>query len=130
MNGHSRQPSRARLTAMTITAIALACSQARAQQPEVKIVGVGATSCAQFLSQVRATPAVQRDYLAWAQGFMSAILLSRPAGVDEQLDLLPPMLPLLEQLRFLQERCISSPERSFSETVEDLYRHLRQLSGL
>ena len=79
--------------AATIAAIALALSEARAEQPQVKIVGIGATSCAEFLNQARETPAVQRDDLAWAQGFMSVILLSRPTGVDERLDLLPPALP-------------------------------------
>jgi hypothetical protein len=60
---------------------------------------------------------------------MSAILLSRPAGVDEQLNLLPPTLRLLEQLRFLHERCTNFPDNSFSEAVEALYKHLRELSG-
>ena len=76
----------------------------------------------------KATPDAQRDYLAWAQGFMSAILLTRPAGVDEKVDLLPPSLPLLKQLEFLHDQCWKSPQGSFSEAVEYLYRHLRQLS--
>jgi len=128
MNGHPRHPSRAR-AAMTITAIILACSQAGAQQPQVGIVGIGATSCPEFLSQARETAAVQKEYLAWAQGFMSAILLTRPMGIDEQLDLLPPTLPLLEQLRFLHERCTNFPDNSFSEAVEALYKRLREVSG-
>ena len=51
------------------------------EEPPVtaKIVGLGATSCLQFTNDVKQNPAVQRDYLAWAQGFMSSILLSRPS---------------------------------------------------
>lgn len=111
-------------------AVCLLSSAALAERPTAKIVGVGATKCAQFLSDARTNPAVQRDYLAWAQGFISAILLSRPAGTDEQLDLLPPAFPLLEQLRFLQEQCTSSPDMSFSDAVEALYKKLRKTGGL
>ena len=60
---------------------------------------------------------------------MSAILLSRPPGVDEKLNLLPPNLPLIEQLKFLCEQCSGSPERRFSNVVEALYIHLRQIGG-
>ena len=116
--------------AVLVGAACLASSVAFAEQPRAKIVGLGATSCAQFLSDAGTMPAVQRDYLAWAQGFMSAILLSRPAGIDEHLDLLPPALPLLKQLRFLQERCTASPESSFSDAVEALYKRLRQAGGV
>lgn len=113
---------------MTVGAMGLTSSAALSEEANVKIVGIGATSCAEFLRESEAKPVVQRDYLAWAQGFMSAILLSRPAGVDEKLDLMPPALPLLEQLKFLHELCARHPENTFSETVEALYKHLRQLS--
>jgi len=75
-------------------------------------------------------PAVQRDYLAWAQGFMSGILLSRPAGIDEQLNLLPLAFPLLEQMRFLHEQCTAFPDLSFSDVVELLYKKLRKIGGV
>ena len=69
--GHSTP--RAYRLAIAVAAIALGFSEVRAEQPNVKIVGIGATSCVDFLSQARETPVVQRDYLAWTQGFMSAI---------------------------------------------------------
>ena len=70
-----------------------------------KIVGLGAATCKQFNGDVAANPTVQRDYLAWAQGFMSAIILSRPPGVDERLDLSPPTFDLIAQLHFLKDYC-------------------------
>lgn len=115
--------------AIAALAIGLSLSEAHSEQPNVKIVGIGAAHCSEFLAESEAKPAVQRDYLAWAQGFMSAILLSRPVGVDEQLDLLPPTLRLLDQLKFLREQCTKFPEKTFSEAVESLYKHLRQLSS-
>lgn len=91
-----------------------------------KIVGLGATSCLQVTNDVKQKPAVQRDYLAWAQGFMSGILLSRPSGVDEGLDLNPPTFGLLKQLEYLREHCDKNPSAGFSDAVEALYRRLRK----
>lgn len=113
-----------------LAAACLLSSAVLAERPTAKIVGLGAASCAKFLNDARTTPAVQRDYLAWAQGFMSGILLSRSAGIDEQLDLLPPAFPLLEQLRFLHEQCTASPDLSFSDAVEVLYKKLRKTGGV
>lgn len=90
-----------------------------------RIVGIGAASCARFNDEVRANPAVQRDYVAWAQGFMSAVLLTRPPGVDEGLDLIPRNFPLQKQLQFLRTYCAEQPQSDFSEGVKALYRTLR-----
>jgi hypothetical protein len=101
-------------------------TSALAQPAAVKIVGVGSTSCRQFLLESRTTPTAQRDYLTWAQGFMSAVLLSRPAGVDEALDLNPPAFPIREQLAFLHDACEVAPATNFSDAVERLYEELRK----
>ncbi len=90
-----------------------------------KIVGLGAATCKQFNGDVAANPTVQRDYLAWAQGFMSAIILSRPPGVDERLDLSPPTFDLIAQLHFLKDYCARSETVDFSDAVEALYKRLR-----
>ena len=45
----------------------------RAEAPKAGIVGSGATTCQRFNDDVRSNPLVRRDYLAWAQGFMSGI---------------------------------------------------------
>ena len=101
-------------------------SAAGAEPPTAKIVGLGATTCAQFTNDVTKNPAVQRDYLAWAQGFMSGILIGRPAGIDEGLDLIPSTFPLLKQLEFLRDYCRQHPAEDFSDAVAILYKRLRQ----
>lgn len=97
-----------------------------AESPKARIVGLGATRCGQFSADVVKNPAVQRDYLAWAQGFMSGILISRPAGVDEGLDLIPSTFPLLKQVEFLREYCWQHSDDSFSDAVVVLYKRLRR----
>jgi hypothetical protein len=67
----------------------------------VKIVGIGASSCAHFSKGVARNSQVERDYFAWAQGFMSAVLLSAPKGQDESLDLSPEVFPIQRQASFL-----------------------------
>jgi hypothetical protein len=78
------------------------------------------------LHDVKSNPLVRRDYLAWAQGFMSGILLSRPAGVDEGLDLNPTTFNLVNQLHFLEDHCAKNTSLDFSDAVEALYKRLRQ----
>jgi hypothetical protein len=119
------------VAAVASAAILIGCFPVKsAERGTGKIVGLGATSCGRFLMDAEAQPAVQRDYLAWAQGYMSGILLSRPPGVDDNLDLMPPGTPLLAQLQFLRERCKRAPEEGFADAVEDLYKHLRKSGGV
>ena len=104
-------------------------SAVSAQSRTAKIVGLGATSCERFTSDVKSNPSIRRDYLAWTQGFMSGVLLSRPAGVDEALDLNPTTFGLLDQLHFLEDHCARNPSADFSDAVEALYKHLRKQGG-
>jgi hypothetical protein len=90
-----------------------------------RIVGLGAATCRQFTTDAAADPQVLRDYLAWAQGFMSGTILSRPPGVDVGLDLNPPTFGLMDQLRFLEDHCIRNETADFSSAVEALYKRLR-----
>lgn len=90
-----------------------------------RIVGLGAATCRQFAADAAADPQVRKDYLAWAQGFMSGIILSRPPGVDVGLDLNPPTFGLVAQLRFLEEHCARNQSVDFSAAVEALYKRLR-----
>ena len=106
--------------------MAMAAPGAEAQPATVKIVGLGATRCAEFTSDLQSTPAVRRDYLAWAQGYMSGILVGRPPGTDTGLDLNPPTFGLLTQLKFLEDHCAGNPGQDFSDAVEALYRQLRK----
>ena len=90
-----------------------------------QIVGLGATTCRQFKADAAADPQVREDYLAWAQGFMSGIVLSRPPAIDVGLDLNPPTFGLMAQLRFLEEHCALNETTDFSAAVEALYKRLR-----
>lgn len=98
----------------------------RAQPLKATIVGLGAATCRQFNDDVRSNPLIRRDYLAWAQGFMSGILSSRPPGVDEGLDLAPPTFPVLRQLDFLGDYCAQHASLDFSDGVAALYKRLRK----
>ena len=90
-----------------------------------QIVGLGATTCRQFMADAAADPQVLKNYLAWAQGFMSGIILSRPPGVDTGLDLNPPTFGLMAQLHFLEDHCARNETVDFSTAVEALYKRLR-----
>ncbi len=96
-----------------------------ASRDSVKIVGVGATSCAAYLQGAAENPATERDYVAWAQGFMSGVLMRAPEGRDVDLDLLPPTFPLVRQAEFLRQYCEANPTRGFTDGVLELYRLLR-----
>ncbi|MCP4615771.1 MAG: hypothetical protein GY844_04995 [Bradyrhizobium sp.] len=112
-----------------LTTVVLATDAApdvRAQPLKATIVGLGATTCQQFNDDVRSNPLIRRDYQAWAQGFMSDILSSRPPGVDEGLDLAPPTFPLMRQLDFLGDYCARNASPDFSDGVAALYKRLRQ----
>jgi hypothetical protein len=96
-----------------------------AQAPPAKIVGVGASTCARFNQDIGEAPARERDYLAWAQGFMSGALIRAPEGIDEGLDLAPSSMPLNAQADFLRAFCRKSPDLDYMDAVHALYRQLR-----
>jgi hypothetical protein len=97
-----------------------------ANPPETaKIVGVGAASCSAFLDHVRVDPGSEREYLVWAQGFMSGALLRAPDGIDRGLDLLPPRFPISSQAIFLRRYCEAHPRADYSDGVVELFRTLR-----
>lgn len=99
---------------------------ARSEAQTRKIVGLGATTCQRFNADVATNLASRRDYLAWAQGYMSGILLGRPAGVDDGLDLDPTTFSLLNQLKFLEDYCAGNASMDFGDAVEALYKRLRK----
>ena len=91
----------------------------------VKIVGLGASTCAHFNQEIGENPALQRDYFAWAQGFMSGALIRAPQGVDEGLDLTPPSFQLQEQVDFLRAFCAKNQDQDYMDAARALYRRLR-----
>ncbi|WP_336490707.1 hypothetical protein [Methylobacterium nigriterrae] len=56
-----------------------------AQAQTAKVVGHGASACARFNDEIHDNPALEREYFAWAQGFMSRALMRAPSGVDKTL---------------------------------------------
>lgn len=100
-----------------------------AQAQSVKIVGIGASTCTRFLQEIEGKPQAEREYFAWAQGYMSGLLIRAPAGKDEDLDLTPPAFPLLKQAAFLRTFCAMNRNASYSEAVNTLYRTLRAPPG-
>ena len=100
-------------------------SVGRAEAQSVKIVGIGASSCQYFLREVSGRPEVEKNFFAWAQGYMSGLLLRAPPGKDEDLDLEPDVYPLLKQAEFLRNFCTVNPDADFSDGANELYRMLR-----
>ena len=98
----------------------------RAEPQTARIIGLGATACLQFNEDIRLNPSVQRDYLAWGQGYMSGILVGRPPGVDQGLDLNPPTFDMINQLHFLRDYCAENTSANFADAVEALYKRLRR----
>ena len=98
----------------------------RSEAQTREIVGLGATTCQHFNADAATNPTSRQDYLAWAQGYMSGILLSRPAGIDDGLDLSPPTFSPLNQLKFLEDYCASNASMGFGDAVEALYKRLRK----
>lgn len=135
VNRHVTVPARVSSAARVLLIVSLfladvfaagASRPLRAQAQTAKIVGLGATTCQRFSDDVKANPAVRRDYLAWAQGFMSGIISSRPPGVDEGLDLAPVSFDLIKQLHYLEDYCARNVSLDFSDAVAALYKRLRE----
>ena len=103
----------------TIALPASILSTQHAQAQLAKVVGIGASACVRFNEEIVRNPNAERDYFAWAQGFMSGILIVGPKGVDEGLDLSPPSFTLNQQAAFLRSFCSSKPNQSFADGVLD-----------
>ena len=114
------------LCAVSCAFVITANGASRSESLTRKIVGLGATPCQRFNADIATNPASRRDYLAWAQGYMSGILLGRPPGIDDGLDLDPPTFGLLNQLKFLEDYCAGNASMDFGDAVEALYKRLRQ----
>jgi hypothetical protein len=96
---------------------------------QIKIVGIGAASCSSFLQEIDGNTAVERDYFAWAQGYMSGLLIRAPADNDEDLDLTPTRFPILKQAAFLRTYCAAHAGEYFTDAANELYRTLRAPPG-
>lgn len=122
---NQRRPWLALVAQLSALAVLAVPSPAAAQAGAAKIVGIGASSCARFNQDIPAAPTIERDYFAWAQGFMSGALIRAPRGVDEGLDLAPESFSLQMQADFLRAFCLENPGRDYVDAVHALYRRLR-----
>lgn len=123
---------RYRSTALLTAGLLFVAVQAAAQNgAPVKIVGIGATSCVRFTIEIAANADAEKHYLAWIQGYMSGIMVGRPAGVDEGIDLTPYTFPLVAQAEFMRALCAKQPKSKsdFADGVERLYVTLKRLNG-
>ena len=117
------------LTELAVASIALIAigghGALHAETSTANIVGLGATTCSTFNHDVQQDFRIQRDYFAWAQGFMSGILVRGPPGRDEGLELIPSGFSMQKQVEFLRTYCAENPDKDYSDGVVELYRTLR-----
>jgi hypothetical protein len=91
----------------------------------VKIVGIGSSSCEMYADDVAGNVEQEKNYFAWAQGYVSGLLIRAPEGKDERLDLMPTMFSLNQQAKFLRKFCSDHTELDFIDAVNSLYLTLR-----
>ncbi len=94
----------------------------------VKIVGYGAASCVDFLRDYARDVMSERVYFAWAQGYMSGILMKAPIVTDDHVDLTPPDLLIRVQMSFVHQYCAEHDSSDYSDAVTALYRRLGGVS--
>ena len=126
-------PVKSREMGLKAAVMAAACFLGAAHamaEKTVHIAGIGAARCRTFLEAVGSNPQEERTYFAWAQGFMSGILIGAPSGVDEGINLLHPSFPLQQQADFVRAFCSGNPQAAYSDGVLELYRELRRRSSL
>jgi hypothetical protein len=95
-------------------------------ESDAKITGLGSVTCQRFLDDKKSNAILRRDYMAWAQGFLSGIRVSQAAGIDDQLNLSPVTYDLVNQLHFLEDYCERNAKQLYSNAVAALYQRLRE----
>jgi len=91
----------------------------------VKITGLGASNCVKYMNDIDGNEAAEKTYFAWAQGFMNGALVRAPAGIDDNLDLIPRSFPVVDQMSFLKNWCGSNHDNDFSDASLALFKELR-----
>jgi len=86
--------------------------------------GIGASSCLKFALDYTRNPPSEEQYFVWAQGYLSAIVLMAPGGIDDDLDI--PQAPdaKASQMASIRSVCAQDPQRSYGHAVRTLYRRL------
>jgi hypothetical protein len=83
---------------MRVIVTALVFLGLTAPSSAVSGAGPGAASCLKFALDYTRNPPLEEQYFTWAQGYMSAIVMMAPGGVDDALDLLPTSYPKESQM--------------------------------
>ena len=114
-----------KLSLAILVALLALCPAAVRAQGVVKIVGLGAATCATFREDIGKTPDLERVYFAWAQGYMNGLMIRAPEGQDENIDLTPREMGLRAQLSFLRTFCTENAGGNFADAIHSLYQTLR-----
>src|SRR5215207_3794620 len=113
-----------KLSLAILVAVLALCPAAVRSQGVVKIVGLGAATCATFREDIARTPDLERVYFAWAQGYMNGLMIRAPEGQDENVDLTPREMGLQAQLAFLRSFCVENSKANFADGIHGLYQTL------
>ena len=98
------------------------CQNALAQSAAIS--GAGALECADYVKAAAANDPAAGGYLAWAQGLMSALNLTRDAEHRRTRVLVDKAHPVERQAAFLLQFCQRTPKEKFSIAALRLYRAL------
>lgn len=107
-------------------ALALTFASTGDSAEQIEIVGLGASPCSQYLEEISGNIAIEREYLSWALGYMSGLLVRAPPG--EIVQLRNSELPLTKQAGYLRTYCTGHPNEAVSDAVQELYKILRAAS--
>lgn len=104
------------LLAMTMM---LCVSDASAEQIKTsREAGVGAIACSQFTADIARDPNMEKDYLSWAQGFMSSFNLLMLSEGSMSRDLSGTSVD--EQRSYIKQYCGTHPGEEYSVAVMKL----------
>jgi hypothetical protein len=107
--------------------LAIMFTNATAEHQEAVVIGVGASTCAEFAQAYKRDPAAAMAvYFSWTQGFMSASNFLKRAIKQKERDLNG--LSGSEQEDRLRNFCDRRPLANFGDAISDLYYSLPELS--
>ena len=112
-------------------AIILVSLASNAKAEELFVMGVGATSCAEFGQRYKENPSkYDLVYFSWGQGWMSGInmALGYKAGVAAATNLAD--IRTEDQMGLIRIFCSDNPLKHYLDAVESLFNTLRNKQGL
>lgn len=110
---------------LSVLSVRIAAAQDTAPQNKDSaiVMGLGASSCADFAQAYRNdATTTMRLYLDWAQGFMSGVNVLHAANRRPTHNL--NLRPISEQQDILRALCDQKPQALFVDAVQELYFRL------